>query len=1022
MQIEIEYIFIALIALLWIDVFIVLRTLSNKAELSLSRERRTKELSELAHLFEVDTEWDKKKVRRLFDNYLRLKQSIDLPAHEKEMILKLAKAEKILPKLMRRIHSRSRYTRMEAAMGLALIGNETSRLSLEGAMATERDYPVKLYIANALADIGDPRAIRPMAESLLGSHRWYRDKVNMLIATFGVAASDYLRGYMWSRDNEIIELLVDVAGSCVCEDLKEYLLNMLLGADEERTRLKRSVRNCPDKSCAYCVHGRKVNEDFTRTCRFEGTVQPDFRCRRFSLLITSRDPAFNHRRILIKAAEVLEKFYAPELDRKEFLENEDRDIRSIAIRSLGMGNSETAVKSLIKHAGDEDAASSAKIGLSRILSAHSKYVPLVVDAFEMPESRFAQQRLAEVLAGRIEYFIAKLASRDRPSSERLIRELIGLEKVTELIEFLKLNKNPMLEDILASIIIDEAPENERLREECGIYLPDHLLKKFAIPKITYETKREPEKRDKKMIKSLYFILAFALLFFPFLYLTRHSDTILAIPFWQQIRTYVVEMNFDFGYYSIFVNLGYLTLMLLSIFKARSSSRLWNLKTMSLLFKPRMLPSVSILAPAYNEERTIIESVNSLLNLKYPDYELIVVNDGSKDGTLATLVANFGLKRTDYYYTARLKTASVRGIYANPLYPRLLVVDKENGGKADTLNAGINVATKEYFCGIDADSLLEAEALLIVASHTLDHGVETPGLGGNVFPINGCRVDRGKLMQIALPRNKLAMLQTIEYLRAFMCGRMGWAQLNSLLIISGAFGLFRKERVVSVGGYLTSSERYQKNTVGEDMELVVRIARLMREKKQKYRMSYAFNANCWTEVPESIDILKRQRDRWHRGLIDIMFFHRKVLFNPTYGRMGMLGMPYFLIFEMIGPLFEIQGYISVALAAVFGLISTKLAMLLFLSTILMGVVISMGSVLIAERQLTYFNMRDTLKMLAIALVENFGPRQIFSMWRVLGFFSAMRSPKGWGKMERKGFGPAQTPVPASAAVQANGASK
>jgi cellulose synthase/poly-beta-1,6-N-acetylglucosamine synthase-like glycosyltransferase len=416
----------------------------------------------------------------------------------------------------------------------------------------------------------------------------------------------------------------------------------------------------------------------------------------------------------------------------------------------------------------------------------------------------------------------------------------------------------------------------------------------------------------------------------------------------------------------------------------------------------MLPTVSIIAPAFNEAKTIIESANSLLNLKYPEYELVVVNDGSKDETLDVLISYFGLARTDHYFSPRLKTARVRGIYKNPLYPRLVVVDKENGGKADSLNAGINIASKEYFCGIDADSLLEPDALLKIASLTLNFGVETPALGGNVFPINGCDVDRGKITNIALPENNLARLQTIEYLRAFMCGRLGWAQINSLLIISGAFGLFRKERIVAVGGYLTSNERYGRDTVGEDMELVVRIARLMREKKQKYRIGYAYNANCWTEVPESAKVLKRQRDRWHRGLIDIMYFHRKLLFNPSYGRMGLVGMPYFLIFEMIGPLFEIQGYLMVGLAAVFGLISTRLALLLFLSSIGMGVFISMASVLIAERQLSYFSYRDTLRMLAIALLENFGPRQVFSMWRVLGFFSAMKKPAGWGKMERKGF--------------------
>jgi cellulose synthase/poly-beta-1,6-N-acetylglucosamine synthase-like glycosyltransferase len=242
------------------------------------------------------------------------------------------------------------------------------------------------------------------------------------------------------------------------------------------------------------------------------------------------------------------------------------------------------------------------------------------------------------------------------------------------------------------------------------------------------------------------------------------------------------------------------------------------------------------------------------------------------------------------------------------------------------------------------------------------------------------------------------------MRAFMCGRLGWAQLNGLMIISGAFGLFRKERVIGIGGYLTSSELFRRDTVGEDMELVVRISRFMRENKQKYRIGYSYNANCWTEVPEDIKSLKRQRDRWHRGLIDILYFHRRTLFNPRYGRMGLVAMPYYFIFETLGPLFEIQGYLMVFLAAIFGLLSTKLALLLFLATIAFGIFISMASVLIAERNVVYFSYRDSLKLLVTAFAESFGPREFFSLWRVFGFFNAMKKPAGWGKAERKGFGP------------------
>ncbi|HEY9054159.1 MAG TPA: glycosyltransferase, partial [Rectinemataceae bacterium] len=634
------------------------------------------------------------------------------------------------------------------------------------------------------------------------------------------------------------------------------------------------------------------------------------------------------------------------------------------------------------------------------------------DAFNALTESARRRNLADVLAGRIEYFASKLGGKEGNKAGELIRELLRMGRSSEVLELLKINKDPALDDELVKILKEEVLGNDALLAECAAYLPDRLLERCGLTRAIPPQRRREERQDKKMVRSLYFILGFAFFLFPMFYLLRYTDKVRYIPIVEQLKTFVVDFNYDFAWYSIAVNLIYLILLGLSALQVRTSTRLWNLKTMSFLFKPRILPGVSIIAPAYNEEKTIVESVNSLLNIKYPDHELVVVNDGSKDSTLETLIDYYGMRRIDFYFEARLKTAKVRGIYKSPLYPRLVVVDKENGGKADSLNAGINIASREYFCGIDADSLLEPDALLKVAALTLDYGVETPAMGGNVFPVNGCEVDRGHLTRIALPKKPLPMLQTIEYLRAFMCGRLGWAKINSLLIISGAFGLFRKERVVSIGGYLTANERYGRDTVGEDMELVVRISRLMREKKQKYRIGYAYNANCWTEVPETMKVLKRQRDRWHRGLIDIIFFHRKILFNPSYGKMGLLGMPYFLIFEMIGPLFEIQGYFMVGLAIFFGLISTRLALLLFFSSIMMGVFISMSSVLIAERQISYFNYRDTLKMLSISILENFGPRQVFSFWRVLGFFSAMQKPKGWGKMERKGFSQdAKQPSPA-----------
>jgi cellulose synthase/poly-beta-1,6-N-acetylglucosamine synthase-like glycosyltransferase len=416
----------------------------------------------------------------------------------------------------------------------------------------------------------------------------------------------------------------------------------------------------------------------------------------------------------------------------------------------------------------------------------------------------------------------------------------------------------------------------------------------------------------------------------------------------------------------------------------------------------MMPSISIIAPAYNESATIIESVNSLINLWYPRYELIVVNDGSSDGTLDKLINYFELVKVDILFREHIATQHILAIYRNPAFPKLTVINKLNGGKADSLNAGINIASGEYVCGIDADSLLEKDALMRIASTSLDIEVETVAVGGNIFPVNGCTISRGCIDKYALPSHPVALFQMIEYFRAFMAGRIGWASLNSLLIISGAFGLFSRKRMLEVGGYLTSSGQYHYDTVGEDMELVVRLSRYMRENKQPFKINYAYNANCWTEVPEDVHILLKQRDRWHRGLIEILSFHAKLFLNPSYGKLGMLSIPYFVLFEMIGPWIELQGYSMVILALSFGLLNIPVLILLFIATIMTGTFISTASLIIAGHEMRHFTFKEILKLIGYSILENFGIRQFVSLQRCLSYVNIIRSKSGWGKMTRKGF--------------------
>jgi cellulose synthase/poly-beta-1,6-N-acetylglucosamine synthase-like glycosyltransferase len=293
-------------------------------------------------------------------------------------------------------------------------------------------------------------------------------------------------------------------------------------------------------------------------------------------------------------------------------------------------------------------------------------------------------------------------------------------------------------------------------------------------------------------------------------------------------------------------------------------------------------------------------------------------------------------------------------------------------------------------------------LLRLAARFLDSDVPVVATGGNIFPVNGCDVSRGRLERIGLPREILGRFQTLEYLRSFMAGRTGWAAIDSLMIISGAFGVFRKRDVVDAHGYLTGSGYYAKDTVAEDMELVVRMARMLANRGTRFAIQYGYNANCWTEVPTTHRILRNQRDRWQRGLIDTMFYHIGMLANPRYGTIGLVGFPYFFLFELLGPWIEVQGLLFLVTGLALGTLPFGTVMLVLAATLPLGIAVSLSSLLLAEAHQRYFSGLDRLRLMFFAFVENFGYRQYASVLRLRGYLSALARKTGWGTMVRTGF--------------------
>lgn len=450
-------------------------------------------------------------------------------------------------------------------------------------------------------------------------------------------------------------------------------------------------------------------------------------------------------------------------------------------------------------------------------------------------------------------------------------------------------------------------------------------------------------------------------------------------------------------YFFIVSIFYIFIFLLS-FKGLISHQIrTKFATTNEILKARITPPVSVMAPGYNEEKSIVASVKSLLELQYGQFEVIVINDGSKDRTMDVLKEEFKLVKTSRKYNPQLASEKIRAIYRSQTVKNLIVVDKENGGKADSLNAGINVSTYPLFCCIDADSVLEQSSLLRVVHPFMESYANIVATGGLIRVANGCKY-RGKEVPDVKTSNKMLVnFQVVEYFRAFLSGRMGLSMLDCNLVISGAFGLFKKQSVIDVGGY-------KKGIVGEDMELVVRLHHYLRRDKKPCGIYFLPDTVCWTEVPENIKTLSRQRNRWQRGLAESLFMHIGMLCNPRYKNVGLIAMPYFFFIEFISPIIELFGYVTFILGFCMKAVSLTSFIAFFLLAVIFGLVLSLLALLMEEVTYhRYKRVRDLLKLMSAAILENFGYRQYMAVVRAKGLYDWMLGRKSWGKMERTGIG-------------------
>jgi cellulose synthase/poly-beta-1,6-N-acetylglucosamine synthase-like glycosyltransferase len=451
---------------------------------------------------------------------------------------------------------------------------------------------------------------------------------------------------------------------------------------------------------------------------------------------------------------------------------------------------------------------------------------------------------------------------------------------------------------------------------------------------------------------------------------------------------IVGFNYFVGFFYGFVNILYTGLISIAFFVVLSHIR-------KVKYSPHRehqfsseVPPVSVLIPAYNEGSNLFRTIQSILNLNYPYHEAIVINDGSTDDTLDLLIRKYKLKRIDLVYRNLLQTMPIRGFYYSKDIPNLLVIDKERGGKSDALNCGTNASHSPYICSVDADALMEPDALLRLMSTVMESTVPVVACGGVIRVINGVIIEDDKIKEIGLPKKWLVIFQIVEYLRSFLFGRVGLDSVNGTMILSGAFSMFQKQAVLDVGGFDVKN-------VCEDMEIIVRIHKQKRLDKKPYAVRFITDPICWAEAPETMKQLGKQRRRWHLGLIQTMMKHKSMIFNPRYGRVGILAMPFFFFAEMLSPVIEVLGYVAMTGAFIFNIINFKFFLLFLFLAVFYGVFLSVASVFLEEMTYRrYPSWEHLFILLLFGVVENFGYRQINTFWRFTAFFQYFFGKQEW----------------------------
>jgi len=411
-----------------------------------------------------------------------------------------------------------------------------------------------------------------------------------------------------------------------------------------------------------------------------------------------------------------------------------------------------------------------------------------------------------------------------------------------------------------------------------------------------------------------------------------------------------------------------------------------------VLKSNSLPTITFVVPAYNENKDIVHTVKNMLSLSYRYKRVIIVNDGSTDNTFELLNNNFFLHPVPPSSPGIFETSEIKSYYASTKYPDLLVVDKVNGGKADALNAGLNACSSEIVVCADADTLVDDMALNRLIRPFLLHP-NTVAAHASIGNVNGCTIADNRIAKVNFPKKMLLGFQVIDFMKGFLVERLGLSWTQGTLVIPGNFGMFKMKTLIDIGGYDRSS-------IIEDTEIITRMHMYYLSKKIPYRIEYLPDIVAWTEAPETIRTLGKQRLRWYKGTTQNIWQYRNMWFNPKYRSIGLFVCP-MTVFEKIAPLIEISGFIILMLAIFNSQVDPFLVLSLAAVSwcfLILLVLLSLVIEFIAYE--TYTSWIDFLRILKCVFCYT-GYHYLLMWWRVKGLYAPKPKRAGWTPI-REGY--------------------